>query len=47
MGNELNHGFAEFYEDSYVVEEIGDGTAWVWRHSGVPACVFILEPLQS
>ena len=41
MGIELNHGLAEFYEDSYV-EEIVYGTAWVWRHSGVPARVFIL-----
>ena len=46
MGNELNHGLAELYEGSYV-GEIVYGTAWVWRHSGVPACVFILEPLQS
>ena len=41
-----NHGLAELYETLFV-GGIVYGIAGIWRHSGVPPCVFILEQLQS
>ena len=43
-GYYFNHGLAELDEDLFA-GGIVFGTAGIWRHSRVPACVIIIVPI--